>query len=33
MEGLNERLAKVFPGRSINDLSQPALLANLMVQQ
>lgn len=30
--GLSERLATVFPNRTVNDLSQPALLATLMVQ-
>ena len=32
MEGLAERLSKVFPNREVNDLSQPAMLANLMIQ-
>ncbi len=32
LEGLPERLATAFPGRTINDLSQPAMLANLMIQ-
>lgn len=30
--GLTDRLATVFPGRTVNDLSKPALLANLMLQ-
>ena len=32
MDGLADRLAKVFPDRAVSDLSQPALLATLMVQ-
>ena len=32
MEGLADRLAKVFPNREVNDLSQPAMLATLMIQ-
>lgn len=32
MEELPDRLAKVFPGRTVSDLSQPALLASLMIQ-
>ena len=32
LPGLVERLAAVFPNRPINDLSQPGLLASLMVQ-
>ena len=32
MEGLKDRLAKVFPGRGVNDLSEPALLATLMAK-
>ena len=32
MEGLADRLGKVFAGRTVTDLSQPALLATLMVQ-
>ncbi|MFA7345108.1 MAG: hypothetical protein WC003_12465 [Terrimicrobiaceae bacterium] len=32
MEGLEDRLAKVFPNREVRDLSEPALLATLMVQ-
>jgi hypothetical protein len=32
MDGLEDRLAKVFPNRGITDLSQPALLATLMIQ-
>ncbi|MCK9588991.1 MAG: hypothetical protein WC076_07875 [Terrimicrobiaceae bacterium] len=32
MEELPDRLAKVFPGRAVSDLSQPALLASLMIQ-
>lgn len=30
--GLAERLGVVFPGRAVNDLSQPGLLATLMIQ-
>ncbi|MBE2205756.1 MAG: hypothetical protein IAE94_15600 [Chthoniobacterales bacterium] len=32
LEGLVDRLTKVFPNREVADLSQPALLATLMVQ-
>ena len=32
LPGLPERLATVFPNRSINDLSEPGLLTDLMVQ-
>ena len=32
MDGLKERLAKVFPNREVSDVSQPALLATLMAQ-
>lgn len=32
MEGLEDRLSKVFPGREVRDLSEPALLATLMAQ-
>lgn len=32
LEGLSDRLAAVFPNRPITDLSKPALLANLMIQ-
>lgn len=32
MEGLADRLTKVFPNREVNDLSQPAMLATLMIQ-
>ena len=32
MQGLEDGLAKVFPNREVRDLSQPALLATLMVQ-
>ena len=32
IDGLSENLARVFPNREVNDLSQPALLASLMVQ-
>ena len=32
MDGLADRLGKVFAGRTVSDLSQPALLATLMVQ-
>ena len=32
MDGLAERLAKVFPNREVADLSEPALLATLMIQ-
>ncbi len=32
MTGLSERLAAVFPNRAVSDLSQPSLLATLMIQ-
>jgi hypothetical protein len=32
MDGLADRLGKVFPNREVTDLSQPALLATLMIQ-
>ena len=32
LSGLSERLATVFPGRTVHDISQPALLATLMIQ-
>jgi hypothetical protein len=28
--GLPEKLAELFPGRSINDLTEPGLLARLL---
>jgi hypothetical protein len=31
LQGLSDRLAAVFPSRSINDLSEPGLLAGLLV--
>jgi hypothetical protein len=32
IEGLADRLSKVFPGREVSDLTQPAMLATLMIQ-
>jgi len=32
LPGLKERLAEVFPGRTVNDLSEPGLLAGIMVK-
>jgi len=32
LDGLSDRLAKVFPNREVADLSEPSLLATLMVQ-
>jgi hypothetical protein len=32
LPGLRERLADVFPGREVNDLSEPGLLAAIMVK-
>jgi len=32
MDGLQDRLAKVFPNRQVEDLSERALLATLMIQ-
>jgi len=32
LPGLGERLAESFPGREINDLTEPALLASLMMK-
>lgn len=32
MDGLEDRLTKVFPSRQVSDLSQPSLLATLMIQ-
>lgn len=32
IEGLADRLTRVFPNREVNDLSQPAMLATLMIQ-
>lgn len=32
MPGLSDRLAAVFPNREVRDLSQPSLLATLMIQ-